>query len=72
MAYRVDMRVPTIGLSKADVEFVVRKNGKQLGHCHVSKGSIHWYPERMQKKRYILTWERFAELMEKYGRENKK
>jgi len=46
----------------ADIEFVVRENGKKLGELHVSKGSIEWLPNNGRFKRR-MSWSKFAEQM---------
>jgi hypothetical protein len=52
-----------ISISNTDVEFAVRSDGKLLGRVQISTGSIDWFPSPNKKRRYELSWERFAQLM---------
>jgi hypothetical protein len=45
MAHTVNFDLPTRDLGKADVHFVVKRNGAVLGKLEVSRGSIVWYPK---------------------------
>ena len=49
----------------ADVEFVIKENGKKLGELHISKGNIQWFSTngRIPKK---LKWSQFAKLMNEF------
>lgn len=37
--------LPTRELGKADVHFLVKRDGVVLGKLEVSKGSVVWYPK---------------------------
>jgi hypothetical protein len=60
--HRVIMRQPNEIVMNADIEFIVREDGKKLGELHVSKGSIEWLPNNGRFKRR-MRWSKFAELM---------
>jgi len=60
--HKVVMRQPNEVVMNADIEFIVRENGKKLGELHVSKGSIEWLPNNGRFKRR-MRWSKFAELM---------
>jgi hypothetical protein len=60
--HKVTMRQPTEIEVNADVEFVIRENGRKIGELHVSKGSIEWLPSNGRYKRR-MRWSKFAELM---------
>lgn len=61
--HKVIMRQPNEIIMNADIEFIVRENGKKLGELHVSKGSIEWLPNNGRFKRR-MRWSKFAELMD--------
>jgi len=56
-----------ITVVNTDVEIAVRANGKALGTLKISRGSIDWITSPKQIPRR-LSWERFAELAEEFGR----
>jgi hypothetical protein len=60
--HKVIMKQPTEVIMNADIEFIVRENGRKLGELHVSKGSIEWLPNNGRFKRR-MSWSKFAELM---------
>lgn len=49
--HKVVMRQPNEVVMNADIEFIVRENGKKLDELHVSKGSIEWLPNNGRFKR---------------------
>ena len=56
-----------ITVVNTDVEIAVRSDGEPLGTLRISRGSIDWIGYRKKIPRR-LSWERFDELAEKYGR----
>jgi hypothetical protein len=56
-----------ITVVNTDVEIEVRADGRRLGTLKISRGSIDWITSPKQIPRR-LSWERFAELAEEYGR----
>jgi hypothetical protein len=56
-----------ITVVNTDIEVEVRADGKRLGTLRISRGSIDWITSPKQIPRR-LSWERFADLAETYGR----
>ena len=67
----VAFSIPQKFVLSKDVEFSVKSGGKKLGTLLISKGNIEWVPASNIVKKYRLSWERFAELMETSGRMRK-
>lgn len=63
--HSIVMRQPKDRIMNADVEFVIKENGKKLGELHISKGNIQWFStnSRIPKK---LKWSQFAKLMNEF------
>jgi hypothetical protein len=60
--HKVIMRQPNELITKADIEFIIRRNDQKLGELHVSKGGIEWVPSN-KKKPYRKSWTKFAQFM---------
>jgi hypothetical protein len=67
MAHEVTFELPKRRLGKADIWFVVKRNGKAFGRLLVSKGSIVWR-QRNQQRGKKLPWVRLDELMQDQGK----
>jgi hypothetical protein len=67
----VAFSVPQKFVLSKDVEFNVKSDERKLGTLLVSKGNIEWVPASNTVKKYRLSWERFAEVMETSGRMRK-
>ena len=63
------MAFPAVTVHNADVDVLVRSNGRKLGTVRISKGTIDWMPARNSKTHYKMSWERFHDLMVENGRE---
>lgn len=50
-------------LTKADVKFVVERDGERLGTLYVSRGAVAWKPSN-GKKNYKFAWPRFDQVMQ--------
>jgi hypothetical protein len=61
-SHKVIMRQPHQVEVGADIEFIVKENGRKIGELHVSKGSIEWLPSNGRYKRR-MRWSKFAEIM---------
>lgn len=61
-----------ISVSNTDVNITVRSDDKLLGRVQISTGSIDWFPSPNKKRRYELSWERFADLMLQEGVEKRR
>ena len=55
MAHNVEFMVPQRELGKVDIEFIISKDGGQLGKINISKGGIDYYPKNA-KKPIRMTW----------------
>jgi hypothetical protein len=64
--HSVSFSTPTRELGKADVEFVVKKDGAKLGELHVSNGSVVWYPTG-NSYGYKLGWQEIGGLIVEKG-----
>ncbi len=62
MAHGVKFHVPARPLGRADIEFVVRTNGKILGTLTVSNGSLVWFPKSTTRG-HKIGWAKFDRLM---------
>jgi len=67
----VNMNFHSKIVSKKDVEFDIKSDGKKLGTLLISKGNIEWVPSGNSKNKRRLSWEKFAELMTNDGSEKK-
>lgn len=67
MAHEVNLTLHTKLVQRKDVEIEVRKDGDLLGDLLISQGTVDWRPKSAQKK-YKMSWTKFAELMQKYGK----
>jgi hypothetical protein len=67
----VSFSVPQRALGKADVEFRVKIDGSVAGVLRVSNGSIVWIPKGKGSGPKV-SWKRFDEIMQKYGRRSEK
>ncbi|GIV82821.1 MAG: hypothetical protein KatS3mg073_0733 [Meiothermus sp.] len=59
----VSFNIPQRALGKADVEFLVKRDGSVLGTLAVSNGSIVWFPKGAT---YGLKvgWKKFNDIMQ--------
>ena len=72
--HAVRLRLPGFDLHGSNAEFVVYSSrqtpsGKpeKLGELHVSQGSLEWWPKGAKQFRREVTWEKFAEWVEREG-----
>ena len=66
--HKVTLQFPQdISVASTDVEFTVRSDGRLLGRVQISTGSIDWFPSPNKKRRFEMSWERFARLMREEG-----
>lgn len=59
----VSFSIPQRSLGKADVEFLIKRNGAVLGTLAVSNGSLVWFPKKTTYG-YKMGWDKFDRLME--------
>jgi hypothetical protein len=69
--HKLDLLLPKSKLINADAEIVVYSDGAKLGTVQASKGGINWRPAWKQTLHYVLTWEKFDEVMRQYANERK-
>lgn len=62
MAHDVTFEVPARSLGRADVKFVVKKDGAVLGTLAVSNGSLVWFPKATNYG-CKMGWTKFDQLM---------
>jgi hypothetical protein len=66
-AHDIDVTIPAQTVLNKDMEISVRSDGRLFGRVRVSRGSIDWLPANSPISRR-MSWERFAEIMERDGR----
>ena len=71
MAHEVTMEMNEKVVLHKDVKIEVKKDGAKLGTVLVSKGNIEWLPVNKSVNKHRLSWTKFAELMEDYGKNAK-
>jgi hypothetical protein len=69
--HAVSFSVPTRDLGKADIDFMVKVDGKAFGKLEVSKGSVVWYPQNTTWG-HKASWSRFDQLMREARRTEKR
>ena len=60
--HNVSFSVPQRKLGRADVEFLVKRDGTVLGKLAVSSGSVVWFPKNTSYGCKV-TWQKFNDLM---------
>ncbi len=68
MAHEVRARIDTKVVAHKDLEITVKSNGSKLGTLLISKGNIEWRPSGNSVNKKRLSWNRFADLIEKHGK----
>ena len=68
MSHEVRVKLNTAVVAHKDVEIVVRTDDGKLGTLLISKGNIEWLPKGNSVNKRRLSWAKFAEFMEEYGR----
>jgi hypothetical protein len=61
--HEVSFSIPQRKLGKADVEFVVKRDGSVWGTLAVSNGSVVWF-RKGTTKGLKVGWKKFDEMME--------
>jgi hypothetical protein len=56
-----------LDVASADLVIEVTSSNKKLGELWISRGSIDWKPRSKQYATTSLTWEKFADVMQKAG-----
>jgi len=68
--HHVTFNVPERRLGKADIEFIVKRDGKKFGRLRVSNGSVVWVPKNKEYG-YKMTWVVFNKTMKEKGKDEK-
>ena len=68
MAHEVRVRINTAVVAHKDFEVVVKSDQGKIGTLLISKGIIEWLPTGNSVNKRRLSWSRFAEFMEEYGK----
>lgn len=69
--HNVTFTIPERSLGKADVEFKIKRNSRQLGRLKISNGAIVWV-QKNAKYGYKLGWKDFDNLMKNNGKSERK
>lgn len=69
--HSVQFEVPARDLGRADVVFVVKRDGEVLGTLKISNGSVVWFP-RNTLLGYKARWDQFDEIMQDHARETER
>lgn len=64
----VNLKLHTKVVANKDIEVEVKSDGSKLGTLLVSKGNLEWLPANKSVHKRRMSWERFAEVMETYGK----
>jgi len=67
----VRFSIPERELGKADIEFVIKKDGKVFGTMKISKGSLVWFPKDTTYG-HKIGWNKFDEMMKGAARFEKR
>ena len=62
----VKFEVPRRPLGRADIRFVVKRDGAIFGTLTVSNGSVVWFPKKTTYG-YKMGWKKFDELMQEHA-----
>lgn len=68
MAHEVRVRINTTVVAHKDLEVVVREGDGKLGTLLISKGNIEWLPKGNYVNKRRLSWARFGDFMEEFGK----
>ena len=69
MANQIKARINSaVEVKHKDIEIIVRNDAGKIGTLLISKGNIQWLPKGNSIKKKSLSWLKFAEMMEEYGK----
>ena len=71
MNHHVTVNFAPRAVTKKDIEFVVKADGKKLGKLLISRGNIEWLPAGSHTYKRTMGWNRFAAVMQQEGRRRK-
>ena len=69
MANDVKVKInASVQVKHKDFEVIVRNDEGKIGTLLISKGNIKWLPKGNSINKKRMSWVKFAEFMEDYGR----
>ena len=68
MAHTVKFEIPRRELGRANIEFLVYRNGTAFGRLLISKGAIVWRRKGKSRRGRKIGWARFDRLMQEKAR----
>ena len=68
MAHEVRVKIDTAVAAYKDYEVMVKRDSKKVGTLLISKGNIEWLPKGNSVNKKRLSWDKFANFMDKYGK----
>jgi hypothetical protein len=68
MAHEVRVKINTAVVANKDLEVEVKTDGGKLGTLLISKGNVEWLPTGNYINKRRLSWAKFADFMEDYGK----
>lgn len=64
--HTVTMKTSSLALTKADVQFVVSRDGETFGTLYLSRGAVVWKP-KSGKQNCKVGWTKFDALIRAHG-----
>ncbi|MGI8655236.1 MAG: hypothetical protein ACR2LC_08470 [Pyrinomonadaceae bacterium] len=68
MAHEVRVKIDTAVVGNKDLEIIVKTDEGKLGKLLISRGNVEWLPKGNSVNKRRLSWAKFAEFMEEYGK----
>lgn len=68
MAHEVRVKIDTAVVAHKDFEIRVSSDQGRIGKLLISKGNIEWLPRGNSVNKRRLSWSKFAEFVEQYGK----
>jgi hypothetical protein len=68
MAHEVRVKMNTAVVAHKDFEVIVKSQEGKLGTLLISRGNVEWLPKGNYVNKRRLSWAKFADFMEKYGK----
>ena len=68
MSHKVRVRIDTAVVAHKDLKIFVSSDDGKIGTLLISKGNIEWLPKGNSVNKQRLSWAKFAEFMEQYGK----
>jgi hypothetical protein len=68
MAHEVRVKIDTAVVAHKDFEILVKTERGKVGTLLISKGNVEWLPKGNSVNKRRLSWQKFADAMEKHGK----